>query len=82
MTLRKVPRAPSLACVIATLGQATEDPIEESGSASLAGRTPLQQMSGSRSQAQPAWDRGRRDAPPVGSRGTDDHTYLEGKGNA
>ncbi len=56
-------------------GPATVDPIEESGSAAFVSRIPLQQMTGSRSQARPGWDRGHRDAPPHRSRGTDDHTY-------
>jgi len=68
--------------VIATLGPATDDPVEESGWASFAGRIPLPQMSGTRRQAQLQWDRGRRDAPPVGSRGTEDHVHMEGECNA
>ncbi len=83
MTLRKAPGAPSLARVIATLGPATEDPIEESGWAcSFAGWIPLPQMSGCRRPAQPQWDRGRWSTPPVGSRGTDDHAHLEEECNA
>jgi len=80
-TLRKVLAAPSLVCVIATLGQATDDPIEESGRAPFAGRVPLPQMSGYRCPAQPEWDRGRQDAPPVGDR-DDRYACLEEEHNA
>jgi hypothetical protein len=77
LRLREALQAPSLAPVIATLGQATEDPIKESGWAYSKGRIPLQRMRGSRCLARPWWDRGQRVASPCQQSGVDHQPRIE-----